>query len=91
MSPRRKARADLQEITAFWSAILRDPQQDIRNRIKVSELLAKVEGVESTEPITNPFATFTTAQLRKLIGETEEEDGNERKKEGIGDRPPGQL
>ena len=73
MAPRRKARADLQEITAFWSAVMRDPQEDIRNRIKVSELLAKVEGVESTEPIANPFANLTTAQLRKLIGEPEQE------------------
>ena len=36
--------AELSEITAFWTAILRDGTADLKDRLKVSELLAKTQG-----------------------------------------------
>lgn len=33
--------ADLEEVNAFWSAVMRDTGEDIRNRLKASELRAK--------------------------------------------------
>jgi len=37
--------ADLPEITAFWTSILRDGAADLKDRLKVSELLAKTQGL----------------------------------------------
>ena len=34
--------ADMEEITAFWTSILRDEHAELRDKLKVSELLAKV-------------------------------------------------
>lgn len=36
--------ADMTEINAFWTAILRDPAQETRDRLKASELRAKAAG-----------------------------------------------
>ena len=56
--------ADMEEITAFWTSILRDEHAELRDKLKVSELLAKVgrgaddieadhetEGVEAIEAL----------------------------------------
>ena len=36
--------ADMTEINAFWSAILRDESQDVKDRLKASELRARAAG-----------------------------------------------
>lgn len=36
--------ADMEEINAFWTAIMRDKEEKLENRIKVSELRAKAAG-----------------------------------------------
>jgi hypothetical protein len=35
---------NVKEITAFWTSILREPSADLKDKLKVSELLAKVQG-----------------------------------------------
>ncbi len=56
--------ADTDEINAFWTAVMRDPEEDIKNRIKASELLAKRGDCELSEGVSeNPFAGLSTAQL----------------------------
>ena len=66
----REARlADMTEICTFWSEVMRNPQEDIKNRIRASELLAKAKQEEKTTSpeIENPFATLTTPQLERLL------------------------
>lgn len=41
---KKKDVADMNEITKFWSGILRDEESDLKDRLKVSELLSKVQG-----------------------------------------------
>lgn len=61
--------ADMTEICTFWSEVMRNPQEDIKNRIRASELLAKAKQEEKTTlpEIENPLATLTTPQLEKLL------------------------
>ena len=42
--------ADMEEITAFWTSILRDEHAELRDKLKVSELLAKIgRGADDVE------------------------------------------
>ena len=36
--------ADMREIARFWSEILRDDEAELKDKLKVSELLAKAQG-----------------------------------------------
>lgn len=60
--------ADTDEISAFWTAVMRDPEEDIKNRIKASELLAKRGDCELSEGSSeNPFAGLSTVQLEYYL------------------------
>lgn len=39
-----QAIADAAEIQAFWSSIMRSPEEETRDRVKAAELLAKTQG-----------------------------------------------
>jgi len=60
--------ADMEEVSTFWTAVMRDPQEDIKNRIKASELLSKRGDEETCDQAgENPFAGLSTAQLEAYI------------------------
>lgn len=67
--------ADMQEINAFWTAVIRDAEQETKDRLKASELRARAAGgfidCQMVQVSANPFAGLTTDELRKLA-ETEE-------------------
>lgn len=52
--------ADMEEVNAFWSAVMRDPDEDIRIRLKASELRAKAGGAfeEARGPEAQPTLWF---------------------------------
>ncbi|GEM_PF-7075980 len=50
--------ADLEEVNAFWSAVMRDTGEDIRNRLKASELRAKAGGAFGEARTPGKQATF---------------------------------
>lgn len=58
---RKKAVADLDEISAFWTSIMRDEEQKTADRIRASELRVKSAGL-----LDNP-ADGLTAQDRALL------------------------
>lgn len=65
--------AGMEEINAFWTDILRDKEQDTKDRLKASELRAKAAGAfvqkvehSGTLEVDNPLAGLTTEELRKL-------------------------
>ena len=67
--------ADMAEINAFWTSILRDESEETKDRLKASELRAKAAGafiarVEhgGSIGVENPFAGLTTEELRRLAG-----------------------
>lgn len=47
---RKSTVADIGEITLFWSGLLRSEDVDLKDKLKVSELLAKVQGAFSYTP-----------------------------------------
>ena len=62
--------ADMEEINAFWTNVMRDKGED---RLKASELRAKAAGAfvqqiehSGTLEVENPLAGLTTEELRKL-------------------------
>lgn len=66
--------ADAKEIQEFWTKIFRDEEVEIKDRIKTSELLARVQGmfienINLTGNIktNNPFDGLSVEELRKLI------------------------
>ena len=66
--------ADAKEIQEFWTKTFRDEKVEIKDRIKTSELLAKVQGafienINLTGNIktNNPFDDLSVEELRKLI------------------------
>lgn len=66
--------ADVKEIQEFWTKTFRDEDVEMKDRIKTSELLAKVQGafienINLTGNIqtNNPFDDLSVEELRKLI------------------------
>lgn len=66
--------ADTKEIQEFWTKTFRDEEVEMKDRIKTSELLAKVQGafienINLTGNIktNNPFDGLSVEELRKLI------------------------
>lgn len=66
--------ADVKEIQEFWTKTFRDEEVEMKDRIKTSELLAKVQGafienINLTGNIqtNNPFDDLSVEELRKLI------------------------
>ncbi|CAG7593204.1 hypothetical protein PEPTYR26121_01670 [Peptoniphilus tyrrelliae] len=66
--------ADAREIQEFWTKTFRDEEVEMKDRIKTSELLAKVQGafienINLTGNIktNNPFNDLNVEELRKLI------------------------
>ena len=66
--------ADAKEIQEFWTKTFRDEEVEIKDRIKTSELLARVQGmfienINLTGNIktNNPFDDLSVEELRKLI------------------------
>ena len=60
------------QIQEWWTNIMDDEDVDIRDKIKVSELLAKSQGgfidkVEMNASVNNPLEHLTTEELKKLI------------------------
>lgn len=60
------------QIQEWWTNIMEDEDVDIRDKIKVSELLAKSQGgfidkVEMNASVNNPLEHLTTEELKKLI------------------------
>ena len=68
-SEKIKSVAQIQE---WWTNIIEDEDADIKDKIKVSELLAKSQGgfiekVEMNAKVNNPLEQLTTEELKKLI------------------------
>lgn len=66
--------ADAREIQEFWTKTFRNEEVEMKDRIKTSELLAKVQGafienINLTGNIktNNPFDDLSVEELRKLI------------------------
>lgn len=66
--------ADAKEIQEFWTKTFRGEEVEMKDRIKTSELLAKVQGafienINLTGNIktNNPFDDLSVEELRKLI------------------------
>lgn len=66
--------ADAKEIQEFWTKTFRDEEVEMKDRIKASELLARVQGmfiekINLTGNIktNNPFDGLSVEELRKLI------------------------
>ena len=60
------------QIQEWWTNIMDDEDVDIKDKIKVSELLAKSQGgfidkVEMNASVNNPLEHLTTEELKKLI------------------------
>ena len=71
--------ADAREIQEFWTKTFRDEEVEMKDRIKTSELLAKVQGafienINLTGNIktNNPFDDLSVEELRKLIKSDQE-------------------
>lgn len=65
--------ADMEEINAFWTNVMRDEGEETKDRLKASELRAKAAGAfvqqiehSGTLEVENPLAGLTTEELRKL-------------------------
>lgn len=65
--------ADMEEINAFWTNVMRDKGEETKDRLKASELRAKAAGAfvqqiehSGTLEVDNPLAGLTTEELRKL-------------------------
>lgn len=65
--------ADMEEINAFWTNVMRDKDEETKDRLKASELRAKAAGAfvqqiehSGTLEVENPLAGLTTEELRKL-------------------------
>ena len=62
----------VKEIQEWWSGVMDDAEEDMAQRIKCSDLLAKsqgayVENVNINGNINNPMQGLTTEELRELI------------------------
>ena len=62
------------EIQAWWTEQMENLENDMKDRIKVSELLAKSQGafiekVELSGEVNNPFAGLSTEDLKKLVND----------------------
>lgn len=68
--------ASMQEIHEFWSEVMRDKDQDMKDRLKASEYQARAKGAfldrqETTGTIQiqkSPYDELTVEELRKLAG-----------------------
>ena len=66
--------ADMEEINAFWTNVMRDKDEETKDRLKASELRAKPDRWRDKQQIEhsgtleveNPLAGLTTEELRKL-------------------------
>lgn len=64
----------IKEIQEWWSGVMDDAEEDMAQRIKCSDLLAKsqgayVENVNINGNINNPMQGLSTEDLKKLIGD----------------------
>lgn len=64
-----KSIADIQQ---WWSDVVGDDQQEMRDRMKASELLVKSQGgfidkVDVKGTVNNPLAGFSTEELKRLV------------------------
>lgn len=63
----------IKEIQEWWSDVMDDAEEDMAQRIKCSDLLAKsqgayVENVNINGNVNNPMQGLSTEDLKKLIG-----------------------
>ena len=64
-----KSIADIQQ---WWSDVVGDDQQEMKDRMKASELLVKSQGgfidkVDVKGTVNNPLAGFSTEELKRLV------------------------
>ncbi|WP_129600451.1 terminase small subunit [Anaerophilus nitritogenes] len=66
--------ADMKEVKEFWTNTMRNVNEETRERLKASELIAKTNGafLEKVEHsgninVNNPLEGLTTEELKKLI------------------------
>ena len=69
--------AEMEEVNAFWTAVMRSRDERTADRLKASELRARAAGAfmekvrhsGGVEIGANPYAGLTTEELRELIEE----------------------
>lgn len=64
----------VEEVQKWWSGIVGDEEQEMKDRMKASELLVKSQGgfiekVDVKGNVNNPMEGLTTEELKKLIGD----------------------
>ena len=66
--------ADMQEIRQFWTNVVRNEEEDMKDRLKASEYIAKTNGafidkvdVNANVKKANPLDGLTTEELKKLV------------------------
>lgn len=62
----------IREIQEWWSSKLDNPEIEMKDQVRCSELLAKsigafVENVNVTGQVSNPLAGLSTEELKKLV------------------------
>ena len=62
----------IEEIQHWWSTVVDDQEQQMKERLKASELLVKSQGgfvdkVDVKGTVNNPLAGFTTEELKRLV------------------------
>ncbi len=78
MAAKRKEQiADINEICVFWTQIMRDEDADIKERLKVSEYLAKARGLfsgdEALKAEADPFSLLSVGERLALLEEIRSE------------------
>lgn len=58
--------ADMQEISEFWTGIIRDEDQKTADRIKASELLLKLSGVLEDRTEENTVRIVLEGEAREM-------------------------
>lgn len=66
--------ADMQEIRQFWTNVVRNEEEDMKDRLKASEYIAKTNGafidkvdVNANVKKINPLDGLTTEELKRLV------------------------
>lgn len=77
----KKKIADMEEVNAFWSDVLRNEEENVQVRLKASELRAKAAGslgsrIDGQEK-TSPSPTIPLSRRRELLREIAERFGRD--------------
>lgn len=66
--PANKNVATLEEIAVFWTEILRDSESDLKDRLKVSELLSRFSSDLSLNDDIDDFRCMSLDECYEYIG-----------------------